>query len=123
MGGKKSWYIVDGYRPPIKPSKDISYEGHECIMILNTNSANANVKINIYYEDKEPVEGIPLTVPAKRIFAFRSSDDKVLGGIKLDVSEQYSLCITSDVDIVVQYGRLDVQQSNLAYLALMGYSE
>lgn len=123
MNGKKAWYVVDGYRPYAAPTAEAVYEGHECVMILNCNPQPANVKIDIYFEDKEPVENIPLVVPAKRIFAFRSTDRDVLGGTELKVNEQYSLRITSDVEIVVQYGRCDVAQPNLAYMGLMGYAE
>lgn len=92
-------------------------------MVLNCNEQDAHALIDIYYENKDPVEGIPLTIPAKRIVAFRSTDKDKLGGVELHVNEQYSLRIRSDVDIVVQYGRCDVAQPNLAYLAVMGFAE
>lgn len=71
----------------------------------------------------DPVENIEYLVPAKRIRCFRTDDSSVLGGVKLDVGVQYSLSIKSDVGIIVQYGRLDVQQSNMAYMALMAQSD
>ena len=122
MQGKKEWYIVDGYRPSPQPAPDAVYEGHESVMILNPNPVDAHVLINIYYEDKDPVENIPLTVPAKRIKCFKTDDSEVLGGLQLNVMEQYSMSFQSDVGIIVQYGRLDVQQPNMAYMALMGHS-
>ncbi len=123
MNGKKNWYIVDGYRPYAQVNMANDYEGHECFMILNTNDQDAHVFMDIYYEDKEPVEGIPLTVPAKRIKAFRSSDKDVLGGLELGINEQYSMRIRSDIGVIVQYGRLDINQPNMAFLATMGYAE
>jgi len=123
LNGKKTWYIVDGYRPPEKPMPDVIYEGHESIMILNVNNEDAHVLIDIYFENKEPIENISLTVPAKRIKSFKTSDSEVLGGVVLGVNEQYSMRFRSDLEIIVQYGRLDVQQSNMAYLATLGYSE
>lgn len=123
MSGKKQWYIVDGYRPSPQPDPDAVYEGHESVMLLNTNNEDAHVLINIYFEDREPVENIEYIVPAKRIRCIRTDDSSVLGGVKLDVGVQYSLSIKSDVGIIVQYGRLDVQQSNMAYMALMAQSD
>lgn len=123
MSGKKQWYIVDGYRPSPQPDPNTVYEGHESIMILNTNAQDAHVRISVYFEDREPVENIPCTVPAKRIKCFKSDDSTVFGDLKLDVGVQYSLSITSDVGVIVQYGRLDVQQPNMAYMALMAQSE
>ncbi|MBS7299090.1 MAG: hypothetical protein KIG65_08435 [Eubacteriales bacterium] len=123
MPGKKQWYIVDGYRPSPTPAPDADYKGHESVMILNTNEQDANILINIYFEDKEPVENIKMTVPAKRIKCFVTHDKKALGGVELGVGEQYSMEIKSDIGVIVQYGRLDVQQSNMAYMALMAQGE
>lgn len=123
MNGKKKWYIVDGYRPSPQPDPNAVYEGHESIMILNTNSKDAHVLLSFYFEDKDPVENIPYVVPAKRIRCFKSNDSEVLNGLEIGVGEQYSLEIKSDIGVVVQYGRLDVQQSNMAYMALMAQSE
>ena len=123
MSGKQSWYVVDGYRPPVSAGGCDDYEGHECIMILNCNDVDAHCLIDVYFMDREPVLGIPDTAPAQRISAFRSNDRSVFGDLELSVGLQYSLRIRSDVGVVVQYGRMDVNQPNLAYLALMGYSE
>ena len=123
MSGKKQWYIVDGYRPLPQPDPNAVYEDHESVMILNTNDTDAHVLISIYFEDRDPVENIEYIVPAKRIGCFKTDDKSVLGGVELGVGVQYSLAIKSDVGIIVQYGRLDVQQSNMAYMALMAQYE
>jgi len=123
MNGKQKWYIVDGYRPPLKPDGASCYEGHESFMVLNCNESEAHVFIDVYFEDIDPVEGISLTIPPKRVKTFRSDDIDILNGLKLAVGQQYSMRFRSDLDIVVQYGRCDVAQSNLAYMALMGYAE
>ena len=123
MSGKKQWYIVDGYRPSPMPDPAAVYEGHESIMILNPNAEDAHVLISVYFEDRDPVEDIPYLVPAKRIRCFKSHESEVLGGLEIGVGVQYSMQIKSDVGVVVQYGRLDVQQPNMAYMALMADSE
>ena len=122
MSGKKQWYIVDGYRPSPVPDPNADYTGHESVMILNTNDTDAHVLISIYFEDREPVEDIPYLVPAKRIRCFKTHDSEVLG-FEMGIGVQYSMEIKSDVGVVVQYGRLDVQQPNMAYMALMAQSE
>jgi len=123
MSGKKQWYIVDGYRPSPTPDPKAEYVGHESVMILNTNECDAHILISIYFEDRDPVENIPYVVPAKRIRCFKTDDSEVLGGLSIGVGVQYSMEIKSDVGIIVQYGRLDIQQSNMAYMALMAQSE
>lgn len=121
MSGKKEWVIVDGYRPSPKPDPAATYAGHESIMVLNTNPVDAHILICVYFEDKEPVMDIPMTIPARRIKCFLSHDKDALGGLEIGVGVQYSMVIKSDVDVVVQYGRLDVQQPNMAYMALMAH--
>lgn len=120
--GKKDWYIIDGYRPPKDPGQ-VPYEGHEAIMILNTGKKDANCLIDVYFDDRPPVLGIPYVAPAERISCFRSNDKSVFGDCELKVNMQYSLRIRSDEEIIVQYGRCDVSQSNLAYLATLGYAD
>lgn len=39
------------------------------------------------------------------------------------IQNHVSMYIRSDVDVVVQYGRMDVNQDNLAYMVTMGYGE
>ena len=122
MSGKMNWYIVDGYRPPAQPYQ-AEYVGHECIMILNCNEQDAHCLIDVYFDDRDPVIGIPYTAPAKRISAFRSSDRNVFGDVDLKINMQYSLRIRSDIGVIIQYGRADISQPNLAYIATLGHAE
>jgi len=109
--------------PLRQPSTEAGYEGHEAIMILNTNDSDASVLMDIYFEERDPVEGIQLAVPARRIRCFRMDRPGDIGGLKLDRLSQYALRFRSNVDIVVQYGRMDVTQANLAYIGTMGHAE
>lgn len=121
--GKKSWYIVDGWLPSQQEMQNSFYEGHEAVMILNCHPVDAEVTMDIYYEDRDPIEGILIHVPAKRVKCLRMDHPEEIGGIVLHKHEQYSLKITSSVEVIVQYGRMDVTQPNLAYIGMMGYSE
>lgn len=121
--GKKNWYIVDGYLPFEKPVENAGFIGHEAIMFLNCNEQDAHVKLDIYFEKKEPVKDIPLKVEAERVLCIHMNNPSDIGGVMLMKQEQYSVRIRSDINIVVQYGRMDIAQPNLAYMALMGYNE
>ena len=123
QAGKLNWYIVDGYKPPRFAGGASDYEGHECIMILNCSDYDAHITIDVFFSDREPVTGLRYTAPARRISAFRSGDKAVFGDLELNENLQYSLRITSDIGVIVQYGRMDVNQPNLAYLATLGYAE
>lgn len=121
--GKREWSIVDAYRPPLKKGDATDYKGHECVLILNRTEQDAHCLIDIYFEDRPPVKGIEFTAPAERISTFYTDNRELLGKADIGVQVQYSIHITSDTDIVVQYGRMDVNQDNLAYMVTLGYGE
>jgi len=123
QNGSKTWFIADGYLPLKDRTEDAGFEGHEAIMILNCNEQKATVLMDIFYEDKEPLEDIELEVPPKRIRCFRMDHPAEIGGVQIGRLEQYALRFRSDVEVVVQYGRMDVTQPNLAYIGCMGYAD
>jgi hypothetical protein len=118
--GSKIWYVADGWLPLQKEAKDAGFEGHEAIMILNCQNEDAKILMDIYFENKNPIEGIPLEVKAKRIKCFRMDHPDEIGDVKIDRCTQYALRFRSNIEIIVQYGRLDVTQPNLAYIGMMG---
>ncbi|RKJ47130.1 hypothetical protein D7X98_02280 [bacterium 1XD8-76] len=63
------------------------------------------------------------TGKCRRIRFLKEKRPPVFGGLNLGVGQQYSLNITNDIGIVVQYGRMDINQPNLSYLATMGFAE
>ena len=121
--GKKNWYIVDGWMPAQKAMENSGYEGHECLMILNCNDKDAEVFVDVYFEDREPIENLKFIVPAKRIKSIRMDKPEQFNGVKIERLYQYSLRVRSKLNVVVQFGRMDVTQPNCAYIGLMGYSE
>ena len=44
-------------------------------MITNKNTVDAHIIVNLYFEDKEPVKGLHLTIPAERVVCYRVSWD------------------------------------------------
>ncbi|RAV20842.1 sensory rhodopsin transducer [Paenibacillus contaminans] len=121
--GAKSWYIVDGYLP-YKGKVDVNeFEGHEAIMILNCQDEAASIWMDIYYENREPDLDITLFVDARRVKCIRMDHPDEIGGVRLERQQQYALRFRSNVEVIVQYGRMDIAQPNLAYIGLIGYSE
>jgi hypothetical protein len=122
-GGAKTWYVADGWMPLKDKTAETGFEGHEAIMILNCQDRDAEVLMDVYFEGKDPIEGIHLTAPAKRIRCFRMDHPGEIGGIVLGRLSQYALRFRSTVPVVVQYGRMDVSQDNLAYIGTMGHAD
>ncbi len=120
-GGATIWYFPDGYLP-VKNS-DGELESHEALMLLNTNSTTANVKLDFYFEDREPVKDIPVIIGGERIKCLRLDHPSDIGGLSIAPLTQYSIRVRSDCPIIAQFGRLDATQVNLAYYGSMGFWE
>ena len=118
--GKKVWFFPDGDRPPFGESE---LKGHESIVILNPNQRDAHVKLTLYFTDREPVREIDILVTAERVRCIQTHNNHDFGDHTLPLCTQYALKAESDTPVIVQYGRLDARQTNLAYYTTMGYSE
>ena len=117
--GAKVWYFPDGYLP--KKVGGGEMEAHEALMLLNPNPTPAHIKLDIYFEDRDPVKDIAITVGAERVKTLRLDHPEDIGGLRIAALTQYSIRVRSDVPIVAQFGRVDTTQVNLAYYGCMGY--
>ena len=122
-GGAKVWYIPDGWLPLKNATENAGLEGHEAIIILNCHEEDAVVLMDIYFEEKEPIENIELKVPAKRVKCFRMDHPKEIGGIEIQRLSQYALRFRSNIEVIIQYGRMDITQPNLAYIGTIPFFE
>lgn len=120
-GGARIWYFPDGYLP--EKLDNGGMEAHEALMILNTGNEPVDVRLDIYFEDAEPVKDIAVTVGAERVKTLRMDNPADLGGLALPVVTQYALRLRSSRPVVVQFGRLDTTQESMAYYCGIGYSE
>ena len=120
-GGKKVWYFADGYLPAKNPAS--AMEAHEALMLFNTSNADIETVIDIYFSDCDPIKNIKVTVPAERIIALRMDHPEDLNGVKIPPLTQYALRVRASLPVVVQFGRVDTTQNNMAYYVGVGYSE
>ncbi|MHB1459264.1 MAG: sensory rhodopsin transducer [Armatimonadota bacterium] len=118
-GGARIWYFPDGYLP--EKTNNGAMEAHEALMLLNCGNSPAQVKLDFYFEDKDPVRDVAVTVDAERVRTLRLDHPEDIGGSVIPPLTQYSIRVRSDVDIVVQFGRLDTTQNNMAYYCGIGY--
>ncbi|MDR2480049.1 MAG: hypothetical protein LBD48_12155 [Treponema sp.] len=120
MYGKKIWFFPDGDRPP---PGDSLMKGHESYVVLNPNNEDAHLSVTLYFEDKPPVRDIQMTVGAERVACFQTHRNEHFGDYVLPQSTQYAVKVASDTPVIIQYGRLDARQENLAYYTTLGYTE
>lgn len=118
--GKKVWVIPDCELPP--PGEGIA-KGHESVIVVNDSDSDAHISVKLYFTDKDAVENIKWTVKAGRVRCFRTNNVDDMCGYKIPLETQYAMKLVSDCEIVVQYGRLDNTQSNLAFYTTLAYTE
>lgn len=117
--GKKNWVFCDGDLPPAGGNPE--FAGHEALMITNISEEDAQITIDVIFEDKEPKTGITVTLNSMRTTCLRL--DKPIGEQKYRIPNgQYALWVKSNVPVCACFGRLDVRQNNMAYYSLSGYS-
>ena len=82
-GGKKTWYFPDGYLP--EKSRDGKMEAHEALMLLNTGREEVEAKIDIYFENRDPLRNITVRIAPERIRTLRLDHPEDLNGTVLPV--------------------------------------
>jgi len=117
--GKKIWIIPDMYWPEV--TSEGPYVSHESICVLNTSDKDANIEITLYYEDMEPIKGLNAKCRSCRTHHIRM--DKMLDkqGKHIPRGVAYAAVINSEVEVVVQYTRVDTTQSENALMTTMAF--
>lgn len=118
--GKKIWLIPDCELPP--EGEGVA-KGHESVIIVNDSGETANIKVKLYFTDRDCYEDIEWRVEPNRVRCFRMNNINDMCGFKVPFETQYAMKLTSNCNIVVQYGRLDNTQPNLAFYTTLGYCE
>ena len=116
--GKKNWIFADGDLPPAGDKEPF---GHESIMVLNLNEEKADLEIDLYFDNKEPVLGLKESLDAQRVKSIYMH--KAVGEQQYKVPfGQYAIVLRSNIPVVAVFGRLDVRQPNMAFYSVQGYS-
>lgn len=120
MDGKKIWYFPDGEIPSMGDDPEIY--GHESLIILNPNNKDAHIKITLYWTNRAPETSNIIKVESERVRCLRANEKADFFGRESNAGEQYAIRLESDIPVVVQYGRLDITQPNMAFYTTNGYS-
>jgi len=118
--GKKRWAIAEGYIPAWSNGPEPEMTSHEAACILNAGDEPAQVRITVFFSEKDPVGPYEITVPARRTKHIRFNDLKSPQEIPKGV--EFSTVIEADVPIVVQHTRLDSRQNANALLSTIAYA-
>jgi hypothetical protein len=118
--GRRRWAIAEGYIPAESHGPEPEMTSHETACLLNPGEREANVKITVFFSDREPAGPYALTVPARRTRHVRFNELKDPEPIPRDTD--YASVIEADVPIVVQHTRLDSRQAELALVTTIAFA-
>lgn len=113
------WAIPEGYIPSESVSDSHDRVSHEAACFLNAGDDEAEIKITLFFENREPVGPYRLKVPARRTLHMRFNDLRDPEPVPRDTS--YASLIEASVPVVVQHTRLDSRQPAMALLTTVAY--
>ncbi|MBR2374904.1 MAG: hypothetical protein IKA88_01305 [Clostridia bacterium] len=116
--GKKNWVIPDCELPP---EGEGVLKGHESVVIVNDSNKKAVIKVTLYFVEDAAYENITWEVEPKKVKCFRMNNVEHMCGYVVPLETQYAMKLESSQPIVVQYGRLDNRQTNLAYYTTLAF--
>jgi hypothetical protein len=119
--GRTKWVIPEGYIPSQSHGPAPAMRSHETACLLNAGDHDANVRLTIYFADRDPCGPYHVVVPARRTLHVRFNDLTDPAPIPRDTD--YSSVFESDEPIVVQHTRLDSRQAEEALLSAIAYSQ
>ncbi len=119
--GKKLWIIAEGYIPAYSTGPEPEFTSHEAACLVNTGEEDAEVRMTIYFSDRNPVGPYTILVKAQRTLHLRFND--LDDPAPIPRATDYASVIESNLPIVVQHTRLDSRQNANALLSTIAYSE
>ncbi|HYH18462.1 MAG TPA: sensory rhodopsin transducer [Azospirillum sp.] len=118
--GRTRWAIAEGYIPGWSHGPAPEMESHETVCILNAGDEDAQVRITVFFEDREPAGPYVFTIPARRTRHLRFNEMTVPEPVPRETP--FASLIESDRPIVVQHTRLDSRQAENALLSTIAYA-
>ena len=116
--GATVWAIAEGYIPGSSTGTTEALISHETVCILNAGARDAQVRITVYFADREPAGPYRFTVAARRTRHIKFNDF-ANPGIPRDTD--FASVIEADAPIVVQHTRLDSRQPALALMSTVAF--
>jgi hypothetical protein len=105
--GRQVWYFTDADLP--WPDTYGPFTGHESLLVFNVSGVDADIWIDLYWSDREPVLGLRTRVGAERIECFHPPYGS-LGNdadFEVPVRTQYAIRLRSSVPVVCTYARIE----------------
>ena len=117
--GRQRWFVPDGYLPA---GSSHGVESHEAACLLNVSEQDAQVTFTFYFEDREPIANVVLSLGARRTRQVRlDRADEI--GVDLPRGTPFAYAVESDVPVVLQHSRLDTTAGGYTLFTTVAYGE
>jgi hypothetical protein len=117
--GKKTWLIPDTFLNSVSKNDQIS---HEAICVLNTSDVDAQIKLTLFFEDRDIDNSFSSFCGSCRTHHIRLDKIRNTEGRGIPHDIPYSVLIESNTPIVVQYSRLDTSRAEMALMTTIAYA-
>ncbi|HYG18091.1 MAG TPA: sensory rhodopsin transducer [Ohtaekwangia sp.] len=117
--GKRIWAFAAGHIPLHSTGTEPAFTSHDKVAILNTGDKDAQVALVVFYADGDPVGDYTVTVKRKRIRKIRFND--LIDPLPIPLDTPFGFLIVSDVDIIVQFSRLNTGASALSSFCVTAF--
>lgn len=118
--GARQWVVPEGYLPKWSHGPTPEMESHGSLCILNAGDADAQIRITVFFTDRDPAGPFLAKVPARRSYHVRFNN--LRDPEPIPPGTEFSSVLESDVPVVVQYTRLDSRQAENALMTTMAYA-
>ena len=116
--GKKTWLIPDAFLNSKYKNESIS---HEAICVINTSDVDAEISLTLFFEDRDKVTDFSSFCGAGRTHHIRLDKIRSEKGEMIPRDTPYAILVESNVEIVVQYSRLDTSEVEMALMTTIAY--
>ncbi|MBQ3708535.1 MAG: hypothetical protein II889_11600 [Clostridia bacterium] len=116
--GKKTWLIPDTFLDSVSKNGSVS---HEAICVINTSDVDADIKLTLFFEDREARTDFSSHCPAMRTHHIRMDKLRNADGQPIPRDTPYAVLLESNTPLVVQYSRLDTSAAEMALMTTIAY--
>jgi hypothetical protein len=117
--GATVWAIAEGYIPGASTGTTPALVSHETVCILNAGDRDAEVRITVFFADRDPAGPFRFGVKARRTRHIKFNDLADPESIPRDTD--FASLVEADAPIVVQHTRLDSRQPALALMSTVAF--
>lgn len=116
--GSKVWFIPDAYYPKESCGK---FHSHDAVCVLNPQKEDALINMTLYFEDRDKMDGLKAVCKAERTHHIRMDKIRFEDGSFIPRGVPYAIMVESNVNIIVQYSRMDTTQAEMALMTTIAH--